>query len=41
MEAQSAGAPRPVKGRVVMLVDNKVDGDSRVQKAAESAAAAG
>ncbi|WP_367323085.1 glycosyltransferase family 4 protein [Streptomyces sp. HUAS ZL42] len=41
MEAQSADAPRPVKGRVVMLVDNKVDGDSRVQKAAESAAAAG
>jgi glycosyltransferase involved in cell wall biosynthesis len=28
-------------GRVVMLVDNGVDGDSRVQKAARSAAAAG
>lgn len=41
METQHAGAPRPVKGRVVMLVDNKVEGDSRVQKAAESAAAAG
>lgn len=32
------GAPR---GTVVMLVDNAVDGDSRVQKAARSAAAAG
>ncbi|MCF4138302.1 glycosyltransferase family 4 protein [Streptomyces sp. Tue 6430] len=41
MEAQRTDAPRPTKGRVVMLVDNKVDGDSRVQKAAESAAAAG
>ncbi|MFI1001499.1 glycosyltransferase family 4 protein [Streptomyces galbus] len=41
MEAQSAGTPRRPKGRVVMLVDNKVEGDSRVQKAAESAAAAG
>ena len=28
-------------GRVVMLVDNGVDGDSRVQKAARSAAEAG
>ncbi|HEY9374428.1 glycosyltransferase family 4 protein [Streptomyces sp.] len=41
MESQNADAPRPRKGRVVMLVDNKVEGDSRVQKAAESAAAAG
>ncbi|MET9804314.1 glycosyltransferase family 4 protein [Streptomyces sp. NPDC006368] len=41
METQSADAPRPTKGRVVMLVDNKVEGDSRVQKAAQSAAAAG
>ncbi|MGH3735602.1 MAG: glycosyltransferase [Micromonosporaceae bacterium] len=29
------------RGRVVMLVDNAVDGDSRVQKAAQSAAEAG
>jgi glycosyltransferase involved in cell wall biosynthesis len=29
------------KGRLVMLVDNAVEGDSRVQKAAESAAQAG
>lgn len=29
------------RGRVVMLVDNEVNGDSRVQKAARSAAAAG
>ncbi|MEV8069350.1 glycosyltransferase family 4 protein [Streptomyces sp. NPDC085995] len=41
MEAQRADAPRPAKGRVVMLVDNNVQNDSRVQKAAESAAAAG
>ncbi|MEU2430261.1 glycosyltransferase family 4 protein [Streptomyces sp. NPDC007861] len=41
METQSADASRPVKGRVVMLVDNKVEGDSRVQKAAQSAADAG
>jgi glycosyltransferase involved in cell wall biosynthesis len=32
---------RPVRGRVVMLVDNTVKGDSRVQKAAKSMAAAG
>lgn len=32
---------RPPRGRVVMLVDNTVDGDSRVQKAAASAAEAG
>ncbi|MFE4449677.1 glycosyltransferase family 4 protein [Streptomyces sp. NPDC056796] len=41
METQEAGIERPRKGRVVMLVDNKVEGDSRVQKAAESMAAAG
>jgi glycosyltransferase involved in cell wall biosynthesis len=33
--------PRPTRGRIVMLVDNGVRGDSRVQKAARSAAAAG
>ena len=33
--------PRPVRGRVVMLVDNEVTGDSRVQKTARSAAEAG
>jgi glycosyltransferase involved in cell wall biosynthesis len=33
--------PRDVRGRVVMLVDNGVRGDSRVQKAAASAADAG
>ncbi len=32
---------RRVRGRVVMLVDNTVNGDSRVQKAARSVAAAG
>ena len=32
---------RTVRGRVVMLVDNGVHGDSRVQKEAQSAAAAG
>lgn len=41
MDTQSVGGDMTGKGRVVMLVDNKVDGDSRVQKAAESAAAAG
>ncbi|MDX3237759.1 glycosyltransferase family 4 protein [Streptomyces sp. ME03-5709C] len=41
METKSSDGTRPTKGRVVMLVDNKVEGDSRVQKAAESAAAAG
>ena len=33
--------PRRVRGRVVMLVDNGVAGDSRVQKSARSAAEAG
>ena len=32
---------RPTRGRIVMLVDNGVNGDSRVQKEARSAAAAG
>src|SRR5262245_35771142 len=32
---------RRVRGRIVMLVDNTVKGDSRVQKAARSVAAAG
>ncbi|XMN09066.1 glycosyltransferase family 4 protein [Streptomyces griseobrunneus] len=41
MEAQDMPDGGSGKGRVVMLVDNKVDGDSRVQKAAESMAAAG
>jgi glycosyltransferase involved in cell wall biosynthesis len=36
--AQEPASPR---GRIVMLVDNGVEGDSRVQKAARSAAAAG
>jgi glycogen synthase len=40
------GPPQPSRpygprGRIVMLVDNGVDGDSRVQKTARSAAAAG
>ncbi|MEV6494975.1 glycosyl transferase family 1, partial [Actinoplanes sp. NPDC051633] len=39
---QSDGVPpKPSRGRVVMLVDNGVEGDSRVQKEARSAAAAG
>ncbi len=33
--------PGPARGRIVMLVDNAVEGDSRVQKAAYSAAEAG
>ncbi|HEU5128867.1 MAG TPA: glycosyltransferase family 4 protein [Glycomyces sp.] len=38
----NATSPRgPNRGRIVMLVDNGVEGDSRVQKQAESAAAAG
>jgi glycogen(starch) synthase len=35
------GGRRERRGRIVMLVDNGVDGDSRVQKTARSAAAAG
>ena len=41
MQAGSNTAARPTRGRVVMLVDNGVHGDSRVQKAARSAAEAG
>lgn len=33
--------PRPTRGRIVMLVDNGIRGDSRVQKTARSAADAG
>jgi glycogen synthase len=33
--------PAPYRGRIVMLVQNGVEGDSRVQKQAESSAAAG
>src|SRR3954452_9202935 len=36
----TTSAARP-RGRVVMLVDNTVDGDSRVQKSARSVAEAG
>ncbi|GLF93731.1 glycosyltransferase family 4 protein [Streptomyces yaizuensis] len=39
---ETGGPPaRPTRGRVVMLVDNGVKADSRVQKAARSAARAG
>ncbi|MER5455139.1 glycosyltransferase family 4 protein [Micromonospora sp. NPDC002389] len=41
MESVAGDVPRPSRGRVVMLVDNDVRGDSRVQKIARSAAAAG
>jgi glycosyltransferase involved in cell wall biosynthesis len=41
MEDQGAQRPRGTRGRVVMLVDNGVNGDSRVQKIARSAADAG
>ncbi|WP_369937968.1 glycosyltransferase family 4 protein [Plantactinospora sp. BB1] len=41
MEFDGAAEARSARGRVVMLVDNGVNGDSRVQKAARSAAAAG
>jgi glycogen(starch) synthase len=40
MSDEGAG-PRGSRGRVVMLADNGVNGDSRVQKAARSAAEAG
>jgi len=42
-EATAGGRPaeRGIRGRVVMLVDNGVEGDSRVQKVARSAADAG
>ncbi|SBT39198.1 glycosyltransferase family 4 protein [Micromonospora narathiwatensis] len=41
MQAAPRTDARPTRGRVVMLVDNGVHGDSRVQKAARSAAEAG
>ncbi|WP_330468275.1 glycosyltransferase family 4 protein [Micromonospora zamorensis] len=41
MQAVPDTDARPTRGRVVMLVDNGVHGDSRVQKAARSAADAG
>jgi glycosyltransferase involved in cell wall biosynthesis len=41
MEANGVAAQRRARGRVVMLVDNGVMGDSRVQKSARSAAGAG
>ncbi|MFI6287767.1 glycosyltransferase family 4 protein [Streptomyces sp. NPDC051018] len=41
MELDSATEARRTRGRVVMLVDNTVRNDSRVQKAARSAADAG
>jgi glycogen(starch) synthase len=41
MEPAGAAAPPAGRGRVVMLVDNGVHGDSRVQKVARSAADAG
>lgn len=41
MQAGANSDARPTRGRVVMLVDNGVHGDSRVQKAARSAADAG
>ena len=41
MNASQTAVPRSTRGRVVMLVDNGVEGDSRVQKAARSAAEAG
>jgi glycosyltransferase involved in cell wall biosynthesis len=41
MTGDATTATEPVRGRIVMLVDNAVDGDSRVQKVARSAADAG
>ncbi|WP_432106008.1 glycosyltransferase family 4 protein [Streptomyces sp. bgisy091] len=41
VESSVAGAQRASRGKIVMLVDNGVNGDSRVQKEARSAAAAG
>ncbi|MFF1835721.1 glycosyltransferase family 4 protein [Streptomyces sp. NPDC058231] len=42
MEPESSPTPEPgSRGRIVMLVDNGVNGDSRVQKQARSAAEAG
>ena len=41
MDIDGAVGRRVPRGRVVVLVDNRVEGDSRVQKVARSAAAAG
>ncbi len=41
MNQESVAGPAGTRGRVVMLVDNAVEGDSRVQKAAWSAATLG
>ncbi|MEU0147755.1 glycosyltransferase family 4 protein [Streptomyces sp. NPDC006288] len=41
LDSSVAGAQRSTRGKIVMLVDNGVNGDSRVQKEARSAAAAG
>ncbi|SCL32170.1 Glycosyltransferase involved in cell wall bisynthesis [Micromonospora pallida] len=41
MDLNGVVAARPTRGRVVMVVDNGVHGDSRVQKSARSAAEAG
>ncbi|MGI5215779.1 glycosyltransferase family 4 protein [Plantactinospora sp. CA-290183] len=41
MSVDGTASARRTRGRVVMLVDNGVNGDSRVQKAARSAAEAG
>ncbi|MFG2084669.1 MULTISPECIES: glycosyltransferase family 4 protein [unclassified Spirillospora] len=41
MEIEDGSGPSASRGRIVMIVDNGVTADSRVQKAAHSAAAAG
>lgn len=41
VETSVPGTKRVTRGKIVMLVDNGVNGDSRVQKEARSAAAAG
>ncbi|MEW1611358.1 MULTISPECIES: glycosyltransferase family 4 protein [unclassified Streptomyces] len=41
IESSAAGPERSSRGKIVMLVDNGVNGDSRVQKEARSAAEAG
>jgi glycosyltransferase involved in cell wall biosynthesis len=41
MESEMTGSARETRGRVVMLVDNDVHSDSRVQKSARSVAEAG
>lgn len=40
-DRETGASHRPTRGKIVMLVDNGVHGDSRVQKEARSAAAAG